>query len=71
MNMIRKSIVFTLFVTTTFLGVAQKKPTTAKPAKAGAKSGANKVATTTNGAVNQTSSTAQNAAIIRAIKTMV
>jgi len=70
--MIRKAILFTLFVTSTFLGVAQKKPTTAKPAKAGAKSGAkagtNKVATTTNGAANQTSSAAQNAAINAPLK---
>jgi hypothetical protein len=36
--MIRKALLFTLFVTTTFLGLAQKKPATAKPAKAGAKS---------------------------------
>ena len=66
--MLRKAFLFTLFVTTTFLGLAQKKPTTAKPAKPGAKAGTNKAASASNGAVNQTSSTAQNAAINAPLK---
>lgn len=39
--MIRKAILLTLFVTSTFR-VGSKKPATAKPTKAGAKSGAKK-----------------------------
>ena len=70
--MIRKALLLTLFVTTTFLGLAQKKPTTVKPAKAGAKSGAkagtNKAATAPKGASNTTSSAAQNAAINAPLK---
>jgi alpha-L-fucosidase 2 len=72
MNMIRKAILFTLFVTTTFLGLAQKKPATAKPAKAGAKSASksatNKAATASKGTSNIASSAAQNAAINAPLK---
>ena len=70
--MIRKAILFALLITTSFVGSTQKKPTTAKPAKVGAKSGAkagtNKVATALKGASNITSSTAQNAAINAPLK---
>ena len=66
--MIRKAFLFTLLITSTFLGLAQKKPTTVKPAKAGAKSGANKVASASKGASNTTSSAAINAAINAPLK---
>jgi hypothetical protein len=70
--MIRKAFLFTLFITSTFLGLDQKKPTTAKPAKAGAKSGVkagtNKAATASKGASNITSSAAINAAINAPLK---
>ena len=66
--MIRKAILFTLFVTSTFLGLAQKKTATAKPTKAGAKSGTKKMTTASNEAFSIASSTAQNASINAPLK---
>ena len=66
--MIRKAILLTLFVTSTFLGLAQKKSATAKPAKAGTRSGTKKTTTLSNGASSIASSTAQNASINAPLK---
>jgi|694.fasta_scaffold34278_2 Na+/phosphate symporter len=55
--MIRRVILFAIFITTGFAGLAQKKPV----AKKSAKSGSSKVSAASNGATN--ASTAQNATI--------
>ena len=60
--MIRRVILFAIFITTGFVGLAQKKPATKKSAKAGS----NKVSAASNGATN--ASTAQNATINAPLK---